>query len=301
MAEYFAKHGWHNINIAFPVNPLEGERINELAAHIQLHVCVENRHAIRLLAPQLTHAVHVWIEIDTGYHRTGVQPDDDETIGGLLSEISAHPQLRFRGFLAHAGHTYQCRSAAHVLETCAAAEAKLHAVGARYQTAYPDLELSTGDTPGCSLATSFAPATEIRPGNLVFYDLTQHAIGACAPEQIALAVACPVVAIYPEREEVYVHGGAVHLSKDALLLPNGATSYGQPVQLSETEWRFAWPGSYVKSLSQEHGKIHLPHHHLREIQVGDVIGIVPVHACLTADAMRQYVTASGQHIEMMPK
>lgn len=300
MAAYFAKHGWTNITIAFPVNPLEGTIINELAAQIELHVCVENTHAIRLLAPQLAHPVHLWVEIDTGYHRTGVQPDDDTTIKNLLSEINAHSLLRFRGFLAHAGHTYQCRTAAHVRETFAAAEAKLNAVGCRYRTAHADLELSTGDTPGCSLANSFA-AAEIRPGNLVFYDLSQTAIGSCTREQIALAVACPVVAVHAEREEIYVHGGSVHLSKDWLLLSDGITTYGQPVRVNESGWSFAWPGSFVKSLSQEHGKIHMPRQHIAEIQVGDVLGIVPVHACLTADAMRQYVTASGERITMMPK
>jgi D-serine deaminase-like pyridoxal phosphate-dependent protein len=301
MAEYFAHHDWHDITVAFPVNPLEASVINELAARIHLHICAVNTAGLQLLGQHLQHSVSVWIELDTGYHRTGVHPDDDATIRALLEEIERQPRFRFQGFLAHAGHTYQCRSAQAVRATFQTAEAQLAAVGARYRGRLPELKLSTGDTPGCSLAESFGSVNEIRPGNLVFYDLTQEAIGSCTRTQIALALACPVVAIYPDREEVYVHGGSVHLSKDSLTTTDGTATFGQPVQLTDRSWQFQWPGSFVKSLSQEHGKIHMPREHLRALRVGDVIGIVPVHACLAADAMRKYVSTSGQEIPMMPK
>ncbi len=301
MAVYFAQHGWNDITIAFPINPREAAAIHQLAATVQLHVCAVNTEALPLLARHVRHSLSVWIEIDTGYHRTGVHPDDDVAIRLLLEKIHQHPHFHFRGFLAHAGHTYQCRTVAAVREIAQRADAQLAGVGARYRAQYPNLQLSSGDTPGCSIATSFGQANEIRPGNLVFYDLAQEAIGSCTHDQIALALACPVVAIYPDREELFVHGGSVHLSKDSLTLADSITSFGQPVALTDAGWNFCWPGSFVKSLSQEHGKIHLPRTFLNQVKVGDVIGIVPVHACLTADAMRHYVSTTGQVIPMMPK
>src|SRR5660398_51403 len=41
MAEYFAVNGWADITLAFPVNILEIENINRLAANIKLNVLVE--------------------------------------------------------------------------------------------------------------------------------------------------------------------------------------------------------------------------------------------------------------------
>ena len=81
---------------------------------------------------------------------------------------------------------------------------------------YPDLLISMGDTPGCSVAEDFTGIDEIRPGNFVFYDLTQNRVGSNSIEQIAVAMACPVVAIHKDRREIIVYGGGVHFSKDRL-------------------------------------------------------------------------------------
>ncbi len=77
------------------------------------------------------------------------------------------------------------------------------------------LKLSVGDTPGCSLLPDFPGVDEIRPGNFVFYDAEQLEIGSCASNQIAVALACPIVARHPERNEVVLYGGAIHLSKES--------------------------------------------------------------------------------------
>ncbi len=41
MANYFAKNGWDDITIAFPVNILETDKINKLAGNISLNLLVE--------------------------------------------------------------------------------------------------------------------------------------------------------------------------------------------------------------------------------------------------------------------
>jgi D-serine deaminase-like pyridoxal phosphate-dependent protein len=36
-------------------------------------------------------------------------------------------------------------------------------------------------------------------------------------------------------------------------------------------------------------------------KVGDLVEILPVHSCLTANLMGHYITAEGEFIEMMPR
>ncbi len=159
-------------------------------------------------------------------------------------------------------------------------------------------EISVGDTPGCSVCDDLGKADEIRPGNFVFFDATQLRIGSCTEEDIAVAAACPVVAIHPEREEAIIYGGAVHLSKE-YFLENGIPSYGDVAFPRAEGWSARIPGAYVRSLSQEHGTVHVPREELDQIKVGELLMILPVHSCLSVAALGEYTTLEGEKIPTM--
>ncbi|RMF25997.1 MAG: hypothetical protein D6765_09585 [Bacteroidetes bacterium] len=116
----------------------------------------------------------------------------------------------------------------------------------------------------------------------------QWQIGACSFEDIAVALACPVVARHPERLEIILYGGGVHLSKDRLEHPDFGTIYGLPVLLNETGWSDPLPGCYLRSLSQEHGVLRCTPEAFEQWQIGDLVGILPVHSCMCADLMKGY-------------
>ena len=59
--------------------------------------------------------------------------------------------------------------------------------------------------------------------------------------------------------------------------------------------------NYVSKLSQEHGIIKVTPNRFKDIKVGDFVEIIPVHSCLTANAMGFYQTLDGELIRMMPK
>ena len=80
MAKYFASHGWNDITLAFPVNILEINEINQLAKKIKLNVLVENREAAQILAEKITNPLGVYIKIDTGYNRTGIAATETGSI-----------------------------------------------------------------------------------------------------------------------------------------------------------------------------------------------------------------------------
>lgn len=300
MAEYFAADGWKDITVAFPVNMLEADRINRLASAVILHIMVCVPGILPQLKKQVRHPVRVFIEIDTGYHRTGVNPDDHETINLLLEEIKAAELFQFAGFLSHAGNTYQCRGGVGVEAMHQTEMEAMKALRKRYNKKFPDLILSIGDTPSMSIVSGFCEVDEVRPGNLVFYDLTQHAIGSCQLDQIALAMVCPVVAVYGRRNEIIIYGGSVHFAKDFLTTADGTTHYGLVVKWHDETMEKLVEPMYIKSLSQEHGIITAPRG-VGNIKPGHCLEILPVHACLTADAMGEYVTLDGIPISRMGK
>lgn len=297
MAEYFAQDGWQDITVAFPLNVHEIERINSLAEKITLNVLIVAPETIDWLAKELKFPVNVFIEVDCGDHRTGVKADDFSTIDSILSAINSNKLISFKGFLTHAGHSYAIREDKEAIE-------KLHQesinlitpLREKYSAQYPDLILSYGDTPTCSTTENFTGLDEIRPGNLVFYDLVQSDVGSCSREQIAVAMACPVVAKHPERNVFVIYGGAVHLSKDSTLFPNGERYFGKIVKLTENGWDTAETGAYLKSLSQEHGVVSASKEFIEEIKIGDFVGVLPVHSCLTADLNSSYLTLESEVI-----
>ena len=62
-------------------------------------------------------------------------------------------------------------------------------------------------------------------------------------------------------------------------------------------WSDAWPDSYVMKVSQEHGVIQTTDEIINKIQIGEFIGILPVHSCLTADCMGEYMTLDGNILD----
>jgi D-serine deaminase-like pyridoxal phosphate-dependent protein len=296
MADYFVHDNWKDITVAFPVNIREIDLLNELSEEIQLNITIENIESVKFLKENLKYPVGFFIKIDTGYNRTGIISDNLNLFDQILEETKNSETLNFAGFLTHAGHTYHAKSTKEIQLIFNRSVEQLNTLKQRYMSVYPELILSYGDTPSCSLVDNFTGIDEIRPGNFVFYDYMQYQLGSCDFNQIAVCMACPVVAIHPERNEVIIHGGAVHFSKESLGNSENKI-FGQVVKLSEAGWGRIEQDIYVTKLSQEHGTIKANSDFLKSIKIGDLIGVIPVHSCLTADLMKGYLTVENEWID----
>jgi D-serine deaminase-like pyridoxal phosphate-dependent protein len=285
MAGYFADAGWNDITIAFPVNTCELPAINRLGSRVRLNLLVVSPDAVKYLSQELTCSAGIFIEIDTGYHRTGLLPQQVDEIREIIGICESSSRVRFMGFLCHAGQTYSCHGKEEIGKVHRESLQILGNLKKEFGKDGGNILVSYGDTPSCSLMDDFPGVDEIRPGNFVFYDLMQYFIGSCSFSEIALIIACPVVAKHPSRSELVVYGGAVHLSKESLLHPVYGTLYGLVVNLTQNGWTDPLPGCFVRSLSQEHGVISVSPEIFRETRSGTVIGIVPVHSCLAVSAM----------------
>lgn len=296
MAEYFAKENWKDITVAFSVNIREIDLINELAEEIQLNLTIENTEAIEYLDKNLKFPVKFFIKIDTGYHRTGIEVSNFKLIDRILAISKNSTRLHFAGFLSHFGNTYHAENKDKIHQIYSEAINDLNILKNNYISDYPELILSIGDTPSCSIINNFSGTDEIRPGNFVFYDLMQLFIGSCSFDKIAVCMACPIVAIHPDRNELIIHGGAIHFSNEYLMV--GDTKIvGQVVFLNEKGWRKPAKDYYLTKLSQEHGSITADKELIKSVKIGDLIGIIPVHSCLTANLMRGYFTTDNEWID----
>ena len=286
--EFFAGRGWRDITYAVPIAPEKLERAAALASGIdRLNILIDSHEALRAIE-QSGKTFDVFLKIDCGYHRAGVDPDDPDS-EHLARAIAQSDSVRFQGLLTHAGHSYHARNAddiRHIAgEECAALSRFRALIG------IDEIVRSIGSTPTASVVDEFTNCDEVRPGNYVFYDAFQSTIGSCAIDDVAVSVLTTVVGVYPERRSSIVDAGALALSKDTG--PDHVESdFGYGIVCDE-ELR-ALPLK-LTAISQEHGKIE---GNVSHIAVGTRLRIIPNHSCLTAAMFDAYhVVENGRVVD----
>jgi D-serine deaminase-like pyridoxal phosphate-dependent protein len=297
MAEYFAAHGWKDITIAFSVNLRQLPRIHSLSKEISLQVLVENCEAVAAITQDLVGPLGVWIKVDVGNNRTGLDWQDVPTVLQICQAVQRNSKLHLRGLLTHSGQTYHTDTPDETCRIFREGVTRLELLRLKLIDAgILNLEISVGDTPGCTICEDWSGINEVRPGNFVFFDTQQFSAGVCKFEDVAVAVACPVVAKHVSRREVVIYGGAIHLSKDYLFV-SGERSFGLPAFQDGNRWGLPIPGGIVRMLSQEHGILKLPQSAYDQAKVGDLVFIIPAHSCLTVQVLRYYRTLTGKIIQ----
>ncbi len=280
MAMYFAEYGWTDICIAFPLNILEWDVISTLSQRVTLHVIVDHPEVAEFIVAHAMSPIHVWIDSDTGYGRTGIPWQNLDDFVSMASLLSKSSYVILEGILTHAGESYVCRTEADIMTVFSYTLDRMVYIQRHLCRLGFAHAISLGDTPTISQCHSLLGIDEIRPGNLALYDLMQWEIGSCSSHDIAIAVACPIVSKYPHRQEILVHGGGIHFSKDRLVL-NDQSIYGRVIH-PET-WEFQTPAIDIVRLCQEHGVLRVSSKQFEQMAIGDTLYIVPVHSCMVMD------------------
>ena len=291
-AEFFANAGFRDITYAVPIAPEKLARAAALAARIErLNILIDSPATLR--AVEEFHAAHgvvfdVFLKVDCGYHRAGVDPDDPDSVRFAVAMARA-PGLRFQGLLTHAGHSYHAQGMDEVNRIAAeeiASLTKFRALIAGEGLA--GAIRSVGSTPTASVVGAFAGADEARPGNYVFFDAFQATLGSCSRDDVAVSVLATVVGSYPNRGEAIIDAGALALSKDLgpdQLDPN----FGYGI-VCDPALR-PLPARLV-ALSQEHGRLSMT----EPLPVGARVRIVPNHSCLTAAMYDRFHVIDGDAV-----
>ena len=287
-AEAFARGGFTDLTWAFPLDRTHVphvQRINKLG--VTLRVVLDDLETARALAES---GLHVWLKVDCGYHRAGVDPSSRYALE-VARELGAERGLSFDGILSHSGHAYRTRTkeeAAQIAEQ----ERQVMAWFAELlrKDGLPVRGISVGSTPAMVAAKDLTGVTEARPGNYIFYDRTMVLIEACEPRDVAVTVLATVVSHQPGASHFVVDAGALSLSKDL-----GPSHLGLEPVFGNVKGH---PELSVASVSQEHGIIRAaaPAAIEGKFKVGHQIEIVPNHSCLTEAHFDEYVVVQGDRI-----
>jgi D-serine deaminase-like pyridoxal phosphate-dependent protein len=269
-AEVFAAAGFGDIFIAYPVVGLrKAERLLALSENLRLAVGCDSPEGALELSNAFRAArrrLDVLLKIDVGYHRVGVLPESAADIARKIAEL---PGLSLRGVFTHAGHVYAAETSGAVAEigrqegeTLVSTASTLRGAG------LPIEEVSVGSTPSARHAMRVPGVTECRPGNYVFHDGSQVALGTCALEDCAMTILATVVSV-PARDRAVVDAGSKTLSQDSLRpRPDG-------------HGLILGSGSRLQSLSEEHGVARVEEGD--SFRVGQRVRILPNHACVVSN------------------
>jgi D-serine deaminase-like pyridoxal phosphate-dependent protein len=291
-AELFIRDGWRDITYGVPIAPSKLRRVAELAAGIdRLSILIDSEralHAIEEVAGSGGVSFDVFLKVDCGYHRAGVDPENPDSVRLALA-LARSEAVRFQGLLTHAGHSYNAGGLEEVRRIAAEESASLTRFRALLAgQGLGDTTRSVGSTPTAAVVERFSECDEVRPGNYVFFDAFQATLGSCTLDDVAVSVLTTVIGSYPERGTIIVDAGALALSKD--LSPDHLDpqfGYGLVCDLDLNPLPLR-----IVALSQEHGKIAAQ----GNFPVGTRLRILPNHSCLTAAMYETYQIVDGGRI-----
>lgn len=273
-AELFAAAGFTDLFIAYPIwaSGARGTRLRALAERASLRVGADSAEAAQMLG-QAVRGVHaeILVEIDSGHHRSGVQPE----LAGQVALAVERAGLRVAGVFTFPGHGYapggRERAAADEARAMEKAAASLRDAGVAGGVC------SGGSTPTLALADAEA-LTEVRPGVYIFNDAQQAELGSCAWREVALTAAATVVSI-SGRNVVLDAGGKV-LGADK---PAWATGYGRLPD---------HPDARIVALSEHHATVAFPGHGELPAR-GTLVRVAPNHVCAAVNLADDLVIVSG--------
>ncbi|PYP17356.1 MAG: hypothetical protein DMD54_07670 [Gemmatimonadetes bacterium] len=284
-AEAFARGGFSDLTWAFPLDRTHLPHVKRIAdSGATLRVILDDLQTAQAVSGT---GLHVWLKVDCGYHRAGVDPSSRYGLD-VARELGAERGVTFDGILSHSGHAYRTRNkdeAAQVAEQ----ERQVMAWFAELlrKDGLPVRGVSVGSTPAMAAVKDLTGVTEARPGNYIFYDRTMVLIGCCEPQDVAVSVLATVVSHQPGASHFVVDAGALSLSKDL-----GPAHLGLETAFGAVKGH---PELTVASVSQEHGLIRAaaPAAIEGKFKVGEQIEIIPNHSCLTEAHFDEYVVIEG--------
>ena len=295
-ARAFAANGFSQITYAIPIEPGKFQEAIEISRDCELSLItgdVDVPDQLNAAAKQANVKFNLFLKIDCGYHRCGVEPATNEATE-IPRRISNASNLRFAGLLTHAGHSYNCQTKAEVLALARHERDVMAGFGETLRKEVcPVPVISIGSTPTITSVDHLDGIDEVRPGNYIFFDAFQATLGSCSFDDCALTVLASVVHRDRGRQKVIIDAGAIALSKDrgpVGLNPN--CGYGKVLDLNGNDLNLT-----VSELSQEHGVVIAENEHtLDRLKVGSRLRVLANHSCLTAAQHSHYNVLEGEHI-----
>jgi D-serine deaminase-like pyridoxal phosphate-dependent protein len=298
-AEYFAEHGIADVQLAVCLTPDKLPRaaaVHRNAPRFSFFLnSIGTAQAVAGFAAREGVSLNVWIEIDSGEHRTGLLPGSPLLLE-LAATLAASP-ARLAGVATHGGHSYSARGPKALAEVAEEEREAVVLAADRLRAAGHEVPgVSAGSTPTAMYGRSGEGLTEIRAGVYMAGDLFQAGIGAQAEADIAGSVLATVISHKPEANQIVIDAGGLALSKDraTAALGPGDLGYGLVLDLAGEP---SFGRLVVGGVHQEHGEIRgdapLP---FDRLPIGARVRVLPNHVCMTAAAYDRCLVAEGEEV-----
>ncbi len=289
-AEALADDGVQNLMYAYPVaTKPAADRVAALAKRCNFIARIDDLDAARIMDRAAAEAgvlLQYTIIIDSGLHRFGVQPEQAADFARAMEQFS---HLVLRGISTHPGHVYGAATKEEVAQCCVDERQRM-AVAAQVlrQAGYCVDMVTSGSTPTFFGALDDENINICHPGNYIYHDVIQCASGNVDWERCALTVLAAVIS-HPAEGLYLIDAGAKCLGLDQGAHGNGSIrGFGAVV---------GHPELTVAGLSEEVGKLRADGP--TDLQVGDIIRIIPNHACSAANLASYCVGVRGDEAERL--
>jgi D-serine deaminase-like pyridoxal phosphate-dependent protein len=227
----------------------------------------------------------VQIDVDTGFHRCGVQPEAVEPMSWL---VMALPGLELDGITTHRSVFFPDHGGRPVAALGREEGEIMVALAERLRTTgIPIREVTCGSTPTATAAAAVLGVTEVRAGTYVFGDLIMAGVGAMVRGDIALSIISTVQS-RPHPGRATVDGGMKTFMGEAFPSPpKSLRGFGEAVDLPV----------HLEGLTEEHGFVALTPQVQPEI--GERITFFPNHVCTTVNLSDELVGVRNGRVEVV--
>ena len=292
-AEIFAAAGIADIRLPYPLNPANAARVVALLARTRLSFVVDHPVVAKQWSDAMAGAgkqVDVLVKVDVGFHRCGIDPAAAGSVE-MIAGVAALPGLRLRGLLSHAGHAYHAHSEDELRQMAEGEAATMRDLVARCRGAGLTIEeVSAGATPPARFSLQQDGFTEYRPGNYIYFDRTQVALGAATLDDCALTVLARVVS-KPAADRIILDSGSKTLTNDGARGFSPAPGYGIVLRDGRPDHTLV-----IERLSEEHATVTVTTGST-PLEPGDRVRIVPNHSCVVSNLVDQAWLVDGYAVE----
>ena len=271
-AEVMADAGISDMLITFNVvGQSKLRRLAALARRTEISVVADSAEVVAGLGwagRDAGREIAVLVECETGAGRNGVQTPAEAA--ELAAVIERTDGVRYGGLMTYPALGTRLTAAAFLAES----RGRIDAAGLETQV------VSSGGSPEMWSDEGLEPVTEYRAGTYVYNDRALLKFGACSLDDCALRVRTTVVSV-PTPDRAILDAGSKALTSDLLGLPD----YGCVPALS---------GARVYKLNEEHGYLNISG--TGGVKVGDVLEVLPNHACPVSNLFDRIALARGGRV-----
>ncbi|WP_428940264.1 alanine racemase [Fontivita pretiosa] len=258
-----------DVLVAYPaLDAARCRRLAELAADgTMVRVAVDSTFAADVIAEharRYNSQIGILVDLDVGFHRTGVQSPEAAT--QLARHVSRTPGLRLDGIMIYPGHVHEpADQQGDVLRGIS--QLLIHTIEQWHRAGLETKIVSGGSTPTACQSHLIPQLTEIRPGTYIYNDTNYMRGGYCGVEDCAARVVCTVVSDAVPGKFV-IDAGSKALTSDRNW-KDPDSGFGHIVEYAQAK---------ITRLSEEHGEVDASRCDRRP-KLGQRVTVIPNHIC----------------------